>query len=72
MNVLPENILYIIEHYRLLYMTDNQRYTTIQIRKEINEHIREFCKKHGIVASTVTENYWTKLISGSMSGSFVL
>jgi hypothetical protein len=46
-----------------------QKYTTIQIRKEINEHIREFCKKYGIVASTVTENYWINKISGSMSGS---
>jgi hypothetical protein len=50
-------------------MTDNQRYTTIQIRKEINEHIREFCKKHGIIASTTTENYWLSRISGSMSSS---
>ena len=44
-------------------------YTTIQIRKDINEHIREFCKEHGWVASRITENYWLSVISASMSGS---
>lgn len=44
-------------------------YTTIQIRKEINEHIREFCKERGWVASKITENYWIGLISASVSGS---
>jgi hypothetical protein len=43
----------------------------MQIRKEINEHIREFCKRHGIIAATVTENYWLNLISGSASGSIL-
>jgi hypothetical protein len=63
--------LYIVVPYRILHMNTDKKYTTIQVRKEINEHIREFCKKHGIVASTVTENYWTKLISGSLSGSIL-
>lgn len=44
-------------------------YTTIQIRKDINTHIRKLCKEYGWVASTVTENYWVGLISASMSGS---
>ena len=44
-------------------------YTTIQIRKEINEHIKKFCKDHGIIAATHTENFWIGLISSSVSGS---
>ena len=47
-------------------------YTTIQIRKEINKHIKDLCNKHGLTASTVTENYWSHLISSSMSGSISL
>ena len=47
------------------------KYTTIQIRKEINEHIRKFCVERGWVASTITEKYWLGLISASMSGSNV-
>lgn len=48
------------------------QYTTIQIRKDINEHIRKFCKDHGIVASTITEKYWLGLISASVSGSVLV
>lgn len=48
------------------------KYTTIQIRREINEHIRKFCKEHGIIASTITEKYWVGLISASMSGSIIV
>lgn len=48
------------------------KYTTIQIRKEINEHIRRFCKEHGWVAATITEKYWAGLISASMSGSITI
>jgi hypothetical protein len=44
-------------------------YTTIQIRKDINKHIRKLCKEKGWLASTLTENYWISLISASMSGS---
>jgi len=44
-------------------------YTTIQIRKEINEHIKNFCRRQGIVAATHTENFWIGLISSSVSGS---
>jgi len=47
------------------------KYTTIQIRKDINEHIRKFCKEQGIIASTLTEKYWLGLISASVSGSIV-
>jgi hypothetical protein len=47
------------------------KYTTIQIRKEINEHIRKFCVERGWVAATMTEKYWLGLISASMSGSNV-
>lgn len=44
-------------------------YTTIQIRKDINQHIRKICREKGWLASTLTENYWIGLISASMSGS---
>jgi hypothetical protein len=47
------------------------QYTTIQIRKDLNEFIRKLCKENGWVASTITEKYWTGLISASMSGSLV-
>jgi hypothetical protein len=50
----------------------NTQYTTIQVSKEINKHIREFCKVHGLVASTLTEQYWMGKISSSMSGSIFL
>ena len=49
-----------------------QPYTTIQVSKEINKHIREFCKAKGLVASTLTEQYWVCYISSSMSGSISL
>jgi hypothetical protein len=45
------------------------KYTTIQIRKEINEHIKRFCKERGMIAAHYTEQYWIGLISASMSGS---
>jgi hypothetical protein len=48
------------------------KYTTIQIRKEVNEHIRKFCVERGWIASTITENYWVGLISASMSGSIAV
>jgi hypothetical protein len=47
-------------------------YTTIQIKKELNDYIKQLCKTHGLIASTVTENYWSRLISSSMSGSILL
>lgn len=47
----------------------NLEYTTIQIRKDINQHIRKLCKDYGWIAATVTENYWLSLISSSVSGS---
>jgi hypothetical protein len=51
---------------------NKEQYTTVQITKEINQHIREFCKLNGFVASTITEKLWSKHISSSMSGSIVL
>lgn len=51
---------------------DNKEYTTLQIRKDINKHIKTLCKRHGLIASTVTEQLWTNFISASMSGSVTL
>lgn len=48
------------------------KYTTIQIRKDINEYIRQLCKENGWVAATITEKYWLGLISASMSGSVII
>jgi hypothetical protein len=50
-------------------MSKKHEYTTIQITKELNEHIKLFCKEHGLIASRLTERYWANLISSSMSGS---
>ena len=51
---------------------NNSKYTTIQIRREINEHVRKLCKERGWLASTLTENYWLSEISASMSGSITV
>lgn len=51
---------------------DKHLYTTIQISKEINKSIRDFCIKNGRIASTVTERMWSQYISASMSGSIIL
>lgn len=47
-------------------------YTTIQVRRDINHHIRKLCKERGWLASTLTENFWLGLISSSVSGSYQL
>jgi hypothetical protein len=51
---------------------DKHNYTTIQVSKEINKHIREFCIKNGMIASTLTETLWVRYISSSVSGSTIL
>lgn len=62
-----------IELFKRFVMNNNEsKYTTIQIRKEINEHIRKFCKDRGIIASTITEKYWLGLISSSITGSILV
>lgn len=48
------------------------KYTTIQVSKEINKVIREFCNTNGLIASTLTEQHWVRYISASMSGSLFL
>lgn len=42
------------------------QYTTIQITKEINKHIKHFCKVHGVHASYITEKLWLNYISSSL------
>ena len=51
---------------------NNYEYTTIQVRKEINVHIREFCERNSLVAGTLTERLWVHYISSSVSGSISL
>ena len=51
---------------------DKHNYTTIQVSKEINKHIREFCIQNGLVAGTLTERLWVRYISASVSGSITL
>lgn len=41
-------------------------YTTIQVTKQINKHIKEYCKTHGLVAANITERLWAQVISGSI------
>lgn len=68
----PMSCLYIsIDLFIGNYMSKTQ-YTTIQIRRDINELVRKLCKENGWVASTITEKYWTGLISASMSGSVLV
>jgi hypothetical protein len=40
-------------------------YTTIQISKEINSHIKKYCKLHGVHSSFITERLWSNYISAS-------
>lgn len=47
----------------------NNIYTTMQVRRDINEAIRNLCKQRGWIASSITEKYWIGIISASMSGS---
>lgn len=51
---------------------DKHHYTTIQISKEINAHIREFCNKNFVNAGPLTEHLWSNYISASASGSIFL
>jgi hypothetical protein len=51
---------------------DKNKYTTIQVSKEINKHIREFCTKNFVNAGPLTEHLWSNYISSSMSGSISL
>ena len=53
-------------------MAKKQQYTTIQITKEFNEHIKLFCKLHAHNASKLTEKIWANYISSSVSGSISL
>ena len=65
--------MYSIEFYRRVSMKKpRNKYTTIQVSSDINEHIRDFCNHFGLKSSAVTENYWVSLISSSVSGSLVL
>ena len=67
--------IYSIEHtiqQLIMAKRKKQKYTTIQVSKDINEHIRSLCEEYGLTASAVTERYWLSLISSSMSGSLTL
>lgn len=44
---------------------NDHRYTTIQVTKNLNKYIREFCKKHKVNSSTITEMMWMNYISSS-------
>lgn len=47
----------------------DKKYTTIQIEKDINKHIRTLCEKNGWSASAITTEYWLGQISASLTGS---
>ena len=51
---------------------DKHKYTTIQVSKEINKYIREFCTKNFLNAGPLTERLWKDHISSSVSGSIFL
>lgn len=46
-------------------MTPDNIYTTIQIKKSLNAHIKAFCRKYNVSASTITERMWSNYISSS-------
>ena len=46
------------------------RYTTIQVTKDINTHIKKFCKEHGLVSAAITERLWLATLSGSIDIGF--
>ena len=50
----------------------NKEYTTIQVKKELNSHIKLFCQRTGLSASVITELMWNQYISSSLSGSVLL
>lgn len=41
-------------------------YTTIQVKKEVNQHIKTFCKRYGVSAAKITELMWANYISSSL------
>lgn len=47
--------------------TKKGKYTTVQVRKEMYNTIREFCIKNGLEISSITENLWRSHISKSIS-----
>jgi hypothetical protein len=48
---------------------DKHSYTTIQISKEIHQHIKSFCTRNCINVGPLTERIWIDYISSSLSGS---
>jgi hypothetical protein len=48
---------------------DTNKYSTIQIKKELSELVSKYCKDKGLKISFVTEQYWIGILSSSMSGS---
>lgn len=65
-----------IYYYRALYSMEKYmskrtelEYTTIQITKTLNQHIKELCHKYGWTATKITEDYWRSLVTASLSGS---
>jgi|LauGreDrversion4_2_1035121.scaffolds.fasta_scaffold111570_2 hypothetical protein len=46
--------------------------TTIQVKTDIYEHVKQFCGQRGMRISSQTEFLWVNLISSSMSGSVSL
>jgi hypothetical protein len=62
---------YVCQSIRILWsvrkMSNNKNiYTTIQVRRDFNGHIKEFCKKYGVNASKITELMWVNYISSSI------
>lgn len=47
----------------------SQKYTTIQVNKDVNILIKNLCQQYGLVAAKITENYWMSLVTASLSGS---
>lgn len=48
------------------------KYTTIQVRTDLYDHIKDFSSRFGIPISTRTEQLWSAELTASLSGSLHL
>ena len=53
-------------------MAKKQKYTTILIKADAYQSIRDFCKRNAVVISGRTEWLWLQHISASLTGSAVI
>ena len=55
------------DHSRVHKTHTGNKYTTIQVTKDMNERIKKYCRDKGIISATITEKLWDKYMSGSLT-----